>query len=259
MEEIVLKEEKKIYFASDFHFGAPNAGKSLQRERVICTWLDQIKADAQVLFLMGDIFDFWFEYKHVVPKGYTRFLGKLAELSDSGIKIVVFLGNHDMWMKDYLQSEIKAEVYRTPKEYSIDNKTFFIGHGDGLGPGDYTYKALKVVFESKLCKWLFKNLIHPDLAMWLGYSWAKKSWQQHDKEEGVAQFEAKEKEILYLYCQEQESLKHHDFYVFGHRHLKLDIAINEKSRYINLGDWITFYSYAVFDGKLLSLVDFIER
>lgn len=256
MKEIILRPSKKIYFASDFHLGAPNYEKSLVREKIICQWLDQIKLDAQVVFLVGDLFDFWFEHRRSVPKGYVRFFGKLAELTDAGIELVVFTGNHDMWMKDYFKQNFNAPTYRASQEYSINGKCFLIGHGDGLGPGDYVYKVLKKIFENKICRWMFGNLLHPDLSLKLGYAWANHSWQKHNKEKDVYVFESQEKEILFQYCLEEEKKKHRDYYVFGHRHYKFDLEVNKNSRYINLGDWIYFYSYASFDGEKLELIDY---
>ncbi len=253
METLKLSKGKKVYFASDFHLGAPNFEKSRIREVKIIRWLDSIKEDAQILFLVGDIFDFWFEYKETVPKGYTRFFGKLAELADSGIEIIAFSGNHDMWMGDYLNKEIGIKQYREPRKYQINDKLIYIGHGDGLGPGDYAYKVLKKIFESKVCRFLFTWCLHPNIALFLGNAWASHSWKQHEKEDDVYFFVDKHKELLYHYSQEIEAQNHHDFYIFGHRHYKLDIALNHNSRYINLGDWIVFNSYAVFDGENLTL------
>lgn len=259
MEVIDLLPDKKIYFASDFHLGAPDSEKSRQREKMICRWLDEIRADAQVVFLVGDLFDFWFEFKRVIPKGYSRLFGKLAELTDAGIRLVIFQGNHDMWMRDYFTQEFGAEVYREPREYLIAGKRLLVGHGDGLGPGDRIYKFLKVIFESKLCRWLFRKFLHPDLSLWLGYTWAGHSWKKHDKEEDYESFVSKEKELLYLYSLEEEKKTHRDYYIFGHRHQKLDIALTDHSRYINLGDWIRFFSYAVFDGNEVQLKDFVRE
>lgn len=259
LEQINLRPGRKIYFASDFHLGAPDPEKSRQREKMICSWLDTIKADAQVIFLVGDLFDFWFEHKRVIPKGYSRLFGKLAELTDAGIRLIIFQGNHDMWMRDYFTQEFGAEIYREPREYLIGGKRLYVGHGDGLGPGDPTYKLLKVVFESRLCRWLFRKLLHPDFSLWLGYTWAGHSWKKHDKEEDYDSFISKEKELLYLYCMEEEKKKHRDYYVFGHRHQKLDITLTENSRYINLGDWIRFFSYAVFDGEEMLLKGYATR
>jgi UDP-2,3-diacylglucosamine hydrolase len=258
LKEINLLPNKKIYFASDFHLGAPDHEKSLVREKKICRWLDQIKHDAQVVFLVGDLFDFWFEYRRSVPKGYVRFFGKLAELTDTGIELVVFTGNHDMWMRDYFQQNFNAPTFRESQEYNINGKRFLVGHGDGLGPGDYAYKNLKKVFENKICRWLFANLLHSDLSLKLGYTWASHSWQKHDKEKDVYVFESTDKEILFQYCLEEEKTTHRDFYIFGHRHYKFDLELNTNSRYINLGDWIYFYSYACFDGEKLELKDFKE-
>lgn len=257
LEEIVLKSNKKVYLASDFHLGAPNHLESLKREKVICRWLDKIKADAQVVFLVGDLFDFWFEHKQVAPKGFVRFLGKLAELSDSGIRLIIFEGNHDMWMRDYFQKEFAAEIYREPREYKIRDKTFLIGHGDGLGPGDRIYKFLKLIFENGLTRWMFRKLLHPDLSIWLGKKWAEYSWNKHEKEaKPTLAVPSIDDEFLYQYCLEQEKNQHRDYYIFGHRHLKLSIPFGKNSQYINLGDWIKFYSYAEFDGKDLGIRKF---
>lgn len=256
MEHIQLISGKKIYFASDFHLGAPDFEKSLIREKTICKWLDSIKKDAQVVFLVGDMFDFWFEHKRVKPKGFSRFFGKLAELTDLGIRLEVFSGNHDMWTGDMFKREFGSDVSRNSKLYLINNTSFLVGHGDGLGPGDYGYKLLKKVFENNILKWMFANLLHPDLAIKLGNLWASHSWKKHDKENDVYVFHSKEKEILYNYCVEQELKLHHDFYIFGHRHYKLDVPLSAISRYINLGDWIRFNSYAVFDGEKLNLLEF---
>lgn len=253
LKEINLIPGKKIYFASDFHLGAPDYSQSLIREKKICKWLDFIKTDVQVLFLVGDMFDFWFEHKRVAPKGHIRFLGKLAELSDAGVQIEVFSGNHDMWMRDYFNREFGCEVSRNSLEYKINDKRFLIGHGDGLGPGDTAYKFLKRIFENRILRWAFANLLHPDWSLFLGNLWAQNSWKKHDKVNDVYVYESPEKELLYLYSKKEEELQHRDFYIFGHRHYKLDLQLSPKSRYINLGDWIRFDSYAVFDGENLEL------
>lgn len=259
MEEIQLIPGKKIYFASDFHLGATTHAETLKKEKLICRWLDIIKEDAQVVFLLGDIFDFWFEHKRVAPKGYIRFLGKLAEIADSGIEIIIFTGNHDMWVRDYFTRELGAKVYRKPAIYQINNKRFYIGHGDGLGPGDYFYKFLKVIFENKIARFLFRKIVHPDLSLWLGTTWANYSWEKGQKTT-LAQLPINaEKEILYQYCKQIESKSHHDYYIFGHRHLMLSIPIGQNSQYINLGDWVNYYSYAVFDGVDIFLSQFKEQ
>lgn len=253
-----IPQGKKIYFASDFHLGAPNHQKSLERERRIIRWLESIRYDAEIIFLVGDLFDFWFEYRRTVPKGFVRLLGKLAEIRDSGIEIIVFTGNHDMWMDDYFETELNIKTYRKPQDFVFNNKKFHIAHGDGLGPGDYKYKVLKRIFEGKIPRFLFNRVMHPNLGLFLGNAWARHSWQSHDKETEIERFLGEDREFLILYSKEIEAQNHHDFYIFGHRHLKLDFRINDSSRYINLGDWIVFNSYAVFDGEDVQLLDFKE-
>lgn len=243
---------KKIYFISDFHLGAPTSEESLIRERKICQWLETIKADVSILFILGDVFDFWFEYRHVVPKGYVRILGKLAEIADKGIPIYLFTGNHDMWMFDYLPKELGIKLYRQPEEFNFDNRKFLIGHGDGLGPGDHGYKFIKKVFANKFCQWLFARL-HPNFGISLANFWSRKSRQHtghHD-----AKYLGDDKEYLVQYILETEKTKHFDYYIFGHRHLPIDKQI-ESSHYINLGDWLSYFTYAEWDGSKLSLKKF---
>nr|WP_218846945.1 UDP-2,3-diacylglucosamine diphosphatase [Winogradskyella forsetii] len=247
---IHLPEGKKIYFASDNHLGAPTNDASKPREKKFVAWLDDIKHDAAAIFLIGDLFDFWFEYKTVVPKGFTRTLGKLAEISDSGIPIHYFVGNHDLWMNGYFEEELGIPVYYKPKEFTIHNKTFFIGHGDGLGPKDKGYKRMKKVFTNPLFKWLFK-WVHPDIGVKIGqYMSVKNKMISGDDD---AKFLGEENEWLAIYSKRKLEDKHRDFFVFGHRHLPLEIQLNEKSKYINLGDWIQYYTYGVFDGEHFEL------
>ena len=245
-----IPQGKKIYFASDNHLGAPTQEASRPREKKFVAWLDDIKKDAAAIFLMGDLFDFWFEYKTVVPKGFTRTLGKLAEISDSGIPIYYFVGNHDLWMNGYFEEELNISVYHKPQEYTFNNKTFFIGHGDGLGPGDKGYKRMKKVFTNPFFKWLFKWL-HPDIGVRIAqYLSVKNKLISGDED---AQFLGEENEWLVQYCNRKLDDKHRDFFVFGHRHLPLEIDLNETSKYINLGDWINYYTYGVFDGENFEL------
>ena len=244
-----LPEGKKIYFASDNHLGAPTQEESAPRERIFVEWLDHIKDDVGVLFLLGDLFDFWFEYKTVVPKGFVRVLGKLAELADAGIPIHFFVGNHDMWMLDYLEKEIGITVHHTPQEFTLCGKSFFIGHGDGLGPNDMGYKGMKKVFKNSFFQWCFRWL-HPDWGMRLGHYLSVKNKLISGEEDAV--FLGEEKEWLAQYAKRKHQEKARDYYVFGHRHIPLNIPI-EQSRYVNLGDWISHYTYAVFDGKALEL------
>lgn len=247
-----LAEGKKIYFASDFHLGAPNDQESRLRESKIVEWLDQIKEDAAAVFLVGDIFDFWFEYKYSIPKGFIRFLGRVAELSDSGIPVIFYTGNHDMWMADYFPVELNVELERHPKDYQIGNKKFHIGHGDGLGPGDRTYKMLKKVFANKFCQWLF-HWLHPNLGMGLAKAWSRQSRAHNAESDGG--FDP-ENEWIMSYCKSREEEAHFDYYIFGHRHLPIDYQLNDESRYINLGEWVTQYNYGVFDGERFELKKF---
>ena len=237
-----------VYFASDFHLGIPDYENSLAREKKIIRWLDTVSVDAEIIYLMGDVFDFWFEYKHVVPKYYVRLLGKLAGLSDKGIRIELFTGNHDMWAFDYLEKEIGIKIHRQPVIVELQNRKLFIGHGDGLGPGDYGYKFIKKVFANKICQWLFARL-HPNFAMGMANFWSGKSRKANPEKEV---FESEEKEWLLTYSKEQlQKQPDIDYFIFGHRHLPLDLKVGEKSRYINLGDWFNWCSYAELrDGEL---------
>ena len=245
-----MELSKKIYFLSDFHLGAPDAASSLLREKKIIQFLDEIKHDAAEIFILGDLFDFWYEYKKVVPKGYVRILGKLAELSDSNIPLYFFVGNHDMWMNDYFQKELNIPVFFEPKEFNYNGKKFLIGHGDGLGPGDHGYKFIKKIFRNKACQWLF-GILPPYAGMGIAGYFSRKSRAQTGQTDEV--FLGEEKEWLVLYSKEVLQKQHYDYFVFGHRHLPLDIKLNDKSRYINLGDWIKYFSYAVFDGNNMEL------
>ncbi|MFD2566799.1 UDP-2,3-diacylglucosamine diphosphatase [Pseudotenacibaculum haliotis] len=243
MITIQTSENKKIYFASDQHLGAPTPEASLPREKKFVSWLDTVKEDAEAIFLLGDLFDFWFEYKTVVPKGFVRVLGKLAEIRDSGIPIYFFVGNHDLWMRDYFDKELNIPVYHQPQEFEINGKLFLIGHGDGLGPGDKGYKRMKKVFTFPLFQWMFRWL-HPDWGVKLGqYLSVKNKLISGDED---AQFLGNDNEWLVQYCHRKLTQKHYDFFIFGHRHLPLDISLNDKSKYINLGDWIKYYTYGEF-------------
>ena len=240
----------KLYFASDQHFGAPNALASRAREILFVQWLDEIKKDATALFLLGDLFDFWFEYKKTVPKGFVRILGKLAEIQDSGIPIHFFIGNHDLWAKGYFEAELGVRVYKEPTSFTFNDKTFLIGHGDGLGPGDKGYKFMKKMFTNPFFRWLY-HWIHPDIGVAIGqYLSLKNRYLSGDED---VKFLGEDKEDLILYCKEIHKKTPHDFYLFGHRHLPLEIEIAKTSKYLNTGDWISYNTYAVFDGKKLEL------
>jgi UDP-2,3-diacylglucosamine hydrolase len=242
--------EKKTYFLSDFHLGAPTHADSLVREKKIIQFLNQIKKDAAQIFIVGDLFDFWFEYKLVVPKGYVRILGKLAEITDSGVPIHFFVGNHDMWMKNYFEKELNIPVYYEPKSFIINNKKFLIGHGDGLGPGDNGYKFIKKIFRNKLCQTLF-GMLPPIIGIGLANYFSKKSRAKADGADEV--FLGEDKEWLIIYCKDVLQKENYDYFIFGHRHLPLTISLQNDSTYINLGDWIKYNSYAVFDGQHTTL------
>lgn len=244
---------KKLYFASDFHLGVPSAESSMAREKKLCRWLESIRKDADEIFLVGDLFDFWYEYRYTIPKGFTRFLGKIAELSDAGIRIHFFVGNHDLWMKDYFVNELNVLVHHQPITIKVAGSVFYIGHGDGLGPGDGWYKILRRVFASKTCQWLFSRL-HPNLAFYIARKSSKRSRViTGDSDE---KFLGQENEWLFQYCKEYVKDNDIDFFIFGHRHLPLDLEVEKGVRYVNLGEWINYCTYAEFDGEALLLKTF---
>ena len=245
-----LPNNKKIYFASDQHFGAPTSELSFPREQKFVAWLDEIKGDAEAIFLLGDLFDFWFEYKTVVPKGFIRVLGKLAEIRDSGIPIYFFVGNHDLWMEDYFQKELNIPVFHDNQEYTFGDKTFLIGHGDGKGPGDLGYKRMKKIFTNSFFKWLFRWL-HPDIGVRLAqYLSVKNKLISGDED---VTFLGEDNEWLILYSKRKLENKHYNYLIFGHRHLPMKVTVGENAEYVNLGDWITYFTYGVFDGENLEI------
>lgn len=233
------------------HFGTPSFEESRMREIKFIRWLDYIKADAKELYLVGDVFDFWFDYKTVVPKGFVRLLGKLAELSDAGIQIHYFKGNHDMWLNGYFEKELNAIVHSDNYIIESEGKKIFIGHGDGKGPQDYKYKFLKKIFRNPMFIWLFK-WIHPDIGMAFAQLSSRRS-RYATGEAKLETFHGEDNEWLVSYCKRKLEQNHYDYFIFGHRHLALDITLSEKSKYINLGDWLNYNSYAVFDGNTLEL------
>ena len=253
MKQFQIPEGKKIYFASDNHLGAPTRELSMGREKKFVSWLDEIKKDAAVIFLLGDLFDFWFEYRTVVPKGFTRTLGKLAELSDSGITVYYFVGNHDLWMNGYFEQELGIEVFHKPQEFQINGKVFLIGHGDGLGPGDKGFKRMKKVFTNPFAQWVFR-WIHPDWGVRVAQYFSVKNKLISGKKD--MQFLGEDGEWLVQYAKRKLLDKHYDYFVFGHRHLPLNISLAENSTYINLGDWITYFTYANFNGDTMDLTSY---
>lgn len=245
-----MSSSKKIYFASDFHLGAPDPESSLEREKKIVRWLDHISKDAEDIFLVGDLFDFWFEYKRAIPKGFVRLQGKIAELSDKGIAIHVFTGNHDMWIFDYLPKELGVQLYRKPIVREFFGHSFFIGHGDGLGPGDKGYKFLKKVFANPISQWCFARL-HPNFGIWLAEKSSKTSRAKTGKSDEI--FHGENGEWLIQFCKETLSKEHYDFFVFGHRHLPLEIPI-DRSVYYNLGEWINHCTYLSVSSEKVELL-----
>ena len=248
-----MTSNKKIYFASDQHFGAPTAELSFPREQKFVAWLDEIKKDAEAIFLLGDLFDFWFEYKKVVPKGFIRVLGKLAEIRDNGIPIYFFVGNHDLWMTNYFEKELNIPVFHDNQEYTFGNKTFLIGHGDGKGPGDKGYKRMKKVFVHPLSKWIFRWL-HPDIGVSLAHYLSVKN--KLISGDADVKFLGEDNEWLVQYSKRKLETKHYDYLIFGHRHLPMIIKVGGNSEYVNLGDWIGYFTYGVFDGTAFELKKF---
>jgi len=249
----------KVYFASDFHLGIPDYAGSLLREKKIVDWMEMVSKDASEIFLMGDIFDFWFEYKTVIPKGYVRLLGKIAELTDRGIPIHLFRGNHDVWAFDYLEKETGMHLHRKPVVKEFEGTKLFLAHGDGLGPGDSGYKFLKKVFEFKLNQFLFK-WIHPDIGARMGLYFSKKSRLANIAQEGKKESEIEQQdEMLYQYAKrkviERPEL---DYLVFGHRHIPMQLKVSEKAEVVILGDWISHFSYGVLEGGKMSIQYFKE-
>ncbi|PCE62964.1 UDP-2,3-diacylglucosamine diphosphatase [Sediminicola luteus] len=251
MRDLDLPKGKKIYFISDHHLGAPTQEASKKRELYFVSWLQQIQKDAAALFIVGDLFDFWFDYKTVVPKGFTRTLGTLAQMADAGLPIFFFVGNHDLWMDGYFEEELGIPVFHKPQQFRAQGKTFFVGHGDGLGPHDEGFKRMKKVFVHPLSKWLFRWL-HPDIGVRLAQHLSVKNKMISGDDD--IHFLGEDKEWLVQYAKRKLEHAHYDYFVFGHRHLPMEIDLGKQSTYVNLGDWINHYTYAAFDGERLGLV-----
>ncbi len=249
---------QKIYFASDFHLGIPDHDSSLVREKKLVAWLDMARADAAEIFLMGDLFDFWFEYKTAIPRGYARLLGKLAEITDSGIPVHLFRGNHDMWAFDYLTRELNVQLHRDPEFREFNGKHFYLAHGDGLGPGDNGYKFIKKVFANSFNQWLFRQL-HPDLGIRLALFWSRKSRSaniEKEKREHDINLKLIRERITVHSTALLEQHPELDFLIYGHYHSPLDTSLTGGARQLVLGDWITHFTYAVFDGEQMALLVF---
>ena len=248
---------KNVYFLSDAHLGSRAIPHSRTQERRLVNFLDSIKCKASAVYLLGDMFDFWYEFRLVVPKGYTRFLGKLSELTDLGVEVHFFTGNHDIWCGDYLEKECGVILHRQSLTTEIYGKTFYLAHGDGLGDPDRKFKFLRALFHSHTLQTLF-SAIHPRWSVELGLSWAKQSrLKRVDGREPDYQGEQHEPLVLYT----KSYLKSHpdiNFFIYGHRHIELDLLLTSKTRMMILGDWINSFTYAVFDGEHLFLENFIE-
>jgi UDP-2,3-diacylglucosamine hydrolase len=252
LPHIQLQAGKKIYFASDFHFGIPDKVSSKQRELLVCEWLEEISKDAQHIFLLGDLFDAWLEYKTVVPKGNVRFLGKLALLRDKGINITVFTGNHDLWMYGYFEEELQINVLHKPVKLKINQLEVVLGHGDGLGPGDHGYKRLKKFLNNKICQWCYR-WIHPDIGIKMANYFSGRGLE---KKSEVEKYLGDEKEYLVLFCKDYLKEQHAHYFIFGHRHYLKSISLGSNRTYLNLGDWLHFNGYAVCNGIDIQLLQY---
>jgi UDP-2,3-diacylglucosamine hydrolase len=246
---------RKIYFASDAHLGARSCVDSRTAEKRLVRWLDSIKGDACAVYFLGDMFDYWFEYRYVVPKGFVRFLGKVAELSDAGVDIHFFTGNHDIWMFDYLTEEVGAVIHHDVLTVDLLGKRFFLGHGDEVDYRSRIFRMLRGLFRNRFCQWLYAG-IHPRWTFGFALGWSFKSRQDGLKEAGE---EYREEAFGYLVSFASEYLKAYpgiDFFIFGHRHIMLDMALSHSSRLLIAGDWMNHFSYIVWDGQTLSLLAF---
>ncbi|MBR4573145.1 MAG: UDP-2,3-diacylglucosamine diphosphatase [Prevotella sp.] len=246
-----------VYFLSDAHLGSLAIPHRRMQERRLVHFLDEIKDKAEAVFLLGDMFDFWYEYRQVVPKGYTRFLGKISELTDMGVEVHYFIGNHDIWAYHYLEEECGVILHKKPVTLELQGKTFYLAHGDGLGDPDHKFRFIRSIFRNRFCQRMF-DLVHPDLGVKFGLTWAKHSRLKR-KDGKEPPYMGEDKEYLVLFA--KEYLKEHpdiDYFLFGHRHIELDLMLSHQSRLMILGDWITQFTYAVFDGEHLYMENYEE-
>lgn len=235
-----------IYFLSDAHLGSLLVKDKRVHEKKLFDWLDQVKTDATIIYLLGDIFDFWFEYKTVVPKGFVRVLGKLAELTDSGIEIHFFIGNHDIWTFGYLEKEIGLIIHKEPYNVQLGNKKFFLAHGDGISVDDHGFKFIRKIFHSNTAQKLFR-LVPAQLGQDFGYNWSKNNRIKHQEYDN--KYLGEDKEALILFAKKYAGNHDIDFLIFGHRHIALDLQLRDKKRVVILGDFVSLFSYGVFDGE----------
>ncbi|MDR1847757.1 MAG: UDP-2,3-diacylglucosamine diphosphatase [Bacteroidales bacterium] len=247
--------KNKSFFISDLHLGTPSLEQSLEREKKVLRWLQSVENEAKAIYLLGDIFDYWFEYRYVVPKGYVRLLGYLALMADRGIDIHFFNGNHDLWTKDYFDRELGFHTHTEPLITTIDNKTFYLAHGDGLDKADKKYIFIKHVFASRFNRFLY-SLLHPYLATMIGKNLSKTSRKQHITSDYI---DKGEQEAIFLFCKEHSKNHNVDFYVMGHRHIATDREVSETTRYINTGQWITESHYACWDGENMTLCRYEDK
>ena len=249
---------KNIYFLSDAHLGSWAVEHRRMQERRLVRFLDSIKEKAAAVYLLGDMFDFWYEYKYVVPKGFTRFLGKISELTDMGVEVHYFTGNHDIWAYDYLAEECGVILHKQPQTIELYGKIFYLAHGDGLGDPNKSFKVIRSIFHNKTCQWLFSGL-HPRWGMWFGLTWAKHSRMKHGMGGDPPDYMGDDKEHLILYT--KKYIQYHsnvDYFIYGHRHIEVDKQLTKKARVIILGDWISQFSYVVYDGEHLLMQEYIE-
>jgi len=250
-----LTEKRKIYFISDIHLGAPALKNNREREILFARWFDEIRNDVAELYLMGDIFDFWWDYKKVVPRGFTRILGRIADLSDRGIPVFFFPGNHDLWVFDYFQKELGITVHKEEIIKEIGGKKFFLAHGDGLDAEDKGYLLLKKIFTNKTLQWLYSRL-HPNFALTIAHKWSKSSRLAKiniDEEFNV------NTDGIFKFAQDFLEQENIDYFIFGHRHQMVDESIGDNSRFVFLGDWIKNFSYGVFDGEKFELKKYKDK
>ena len=245
-----MNTKKPIYFASDFHLGVPDYESSLIREKLICDWLEMARQNASEIYLLGDVFDFWFEYKQVIPKGFARFFGKICEITDSGIPVTFFKGNHDMWTFGYIEKELGVKVISDELIIERNGRKLFLHHGDGLGPGDNGYKWIRKLFRSQFGIKLF-GFLHPRIGAGLAQYLSRSSRIQNKGSDKV--FNGEDKEFIVLFCKEMLKTQHCDYFICGHRHLPLNIDLGQKSRYINLGEWVNDFTYAEMNGTEIEL------
>ncbi len=250
-----MSEKGKIYFVSDVHLGAPALNNNREREALFAQWLDEIKEDVAELYLLGDIFDFWFEYKKVAPRGFTRILGRIADIADKGIPVYFFPGNHDLWVFDYLQEELGVTVFRKEIIREIRGKKFFLAHGDGLDSNDKGYLFLKRMFTSKPLQWLFSRL-HPNFALYLAHKWSAAS--RLSKNDYRDDFMVNQ-DGMYKFAADFLQTNSIDYFVMGHRHRMVNERMNENTRFVLLGDWIRSFSYGIFDGDNFELKKYKDK